>query len=137
MMMPERFGGSLRLLAGVQALTADRRSVGFSGGFDTSGRGKTVLLSDKCVIREAPVGIDAEWHTIRLEVHPASIRFLVDRSSGVRGAGGQFAGIGTFGIASSGAAWRLRALRVVTLWRGAVRSINVVRWFHPPFDGVR
>ena len=115
MMCPDAYGGRLQVLAGVRPLSADASASGIGAGFDLGGRGTTILTVNRRVIRTVQVGIDSAWHTLRLEVDRGQVRFMIDGAPLLDCPTATFSQPGQIGLASHRAAWRLRALRVVSL----------------------
>ncbi len=107
MMCPDAYGGRVQLLAGVRPLSGDARASGIGAGFDSGGRGTTILTINGEVSRTVQVGVDSAWHTLRLEVDRGQVRFLIDGAPLLEQQTSAFAQPGQIGIASHHAAWRL------------------------------
>jgi CheY-like chemotaxis protein/cellulose synthase/poly-beta-1,6-N-acetylglucosamine synthase-like glycosyltransferase len=115
LLMPEAYYGTMQLLAGVHPLVGAEQAESLGGGFDTRGQGGTILTRGDVVVHQVPVRIDAAWHVLRLEVTGEHLRLLIDGVPVTDREVRHFAAAGQVGIRSERVAWKLRALRVLTL----------------------
>ena len=117
LMCHEAYGGVFELLAGIDGDLADPSGSGAGAGFVTAngGDGPTAILTaGHDLVSESAWPVDNEWHTLRLEIGPRSVRFLVDGEV-VAESEGTSTPQGRIGLWSDGAPCRIRALRVLTL----------------------